>query len=99
MPPLPAAPAALAACALALPAHAAWELIKLQGTLMRLSHLPWEAGRGNRSGGVTAVSSSGIKQGWQLWLRVSKPFRARTCEFAFWGDELSSPPSSFPPHL
>lgn len=46
--PLCTAPAALAACALAFAVHAARELSKLQGTLVRLSHLPWEAGEGDR---------------------------------------------------
>lgn len=44
------APAVLSACTLALPAHTAQELIKLQGTLVRLSHLPREAGGGDQEG-------------------------------------------------
>lgn len=100
MPPLPlcAAPAVLATCVVAFPVHTAQKLIKLQGTHVRISHLPWEAGWGG-GGGITAVSSSDIKQGWWPWLGLSTPFCACTCELAFWGDELSSPRFSFPARL
>lgn len=79
---------------LALPTHAAQELIKIQDTLERLSHLSWEAGVGYWEE-IIALFSSGIKQGGWRWLGVSRPFCACTCVVAFWAGVLSSRPLSF----